>query len=206
MLFSNPSSSQTQQILRWHGVCECSLDTELHLAKAALLRVAPISQAVAAAVPAGCSCSDLDAYFNSSKKEIEISAILSIVANNEALVRKDARSRSDASHASGALGGRLRLIHEAVQRDWQVPLYRHGILDAWKSSANEAGDSTLVAAIGRFHELLAFRHWVAHGRYWLLKQNVAYVTSAQASSVVEKLQSALQDFCDRQGWPPFPSA
>jgi hypothetical protein len=205
VLFSNPAGTPAQRITQWHGVCDASLEAELDGARFALAQSIPFKAAIACALPIGSSLENVEAYFRSSKKEIEIAAILTIVANMEARVRLDAANRSKTPHANGLIGGRLRQLHDKARKTWQIPLYENGILDAWKMAAAAVAYPSLAIATGRFSALLQIRHWAAHGRYWALKRSIDSVTSAEASATVVQLANELDAFCRHQGWPPFPS-
>jgi hypothetical protein len=205
VLFTDPIRTHASQIKQWHGACEVSLNTELGITTRAVIQSHPVKPEIATAVGDGSSLKEIDAYFQSSKREIELAAIFTIIANMEARIRIDAMTRQQNLAANGILGGRLKIIHAKAKKPWQVPLYENGILDAWKLAARSLGDHDVAAAVGRLSELLKFRHWTAHGRYWLLKRNVADVTSGEASAIVQHIALALDGFCHRHRWPSFPA-
>jgi hypothetical protein len=205
MLFSDPSRTDPGSIVAWHKVCESGIDRELLEAKHAVIHARPLGTSAAEVITPHSTLNQIDAYFASSKREIEIAAILTLIASMEARIRLDAAFRSNNSSANGFLGGRLKILLAKSQRTWQVPLYERGILDEWKLAGNALGTPGLAMTIGSFSDLLKIRHWTAHGRYWLLKTNLEVTTSIQASNTILNLEKQMNQFCAASGWAPFPS-
>jgi hypothetical protein len=88
--------------------------------------------------------------------ESERQATMMLVASFEAWFQVDFHTRVQTRSPKDAVTARFR---EMWKSDDRVTV--EAILDVWKDETGEA------AKIGRMRQLVNFRHWLAHGRYWL---------------------------------------
>ena len=106
--------------------------------------------------------SDIDAWYDARRRELDRLTVLNLVASAEAAVKVDFFRR---------VGQKQKNKRALAYRAWHKTLSgakqlrpdfdEGGILDVLKSAL--VMDSTIV---GRYRECLRARHWVGHGRYW----------------------------------------
>ncbi|QWT21051.1 hypothetical protein KPL74_03325 [Bacillus sp. NP157] len=204
MLFSDPLAFRPIEVLHWRELCAAGLDRELAEAVNAGDRGALPGDLIRAAL-ATSPCQDIGEYFRSSQWELELSSAFSITAAMEGKLRLDAMQRASTAASSGPVGVRLKHLYSLARKDWAVPLYENGILDAWKHEAWSLGEASVCRAIGSYAPWLAIRHWIAHGRYWSAKHDSSRIMSLHASRVVDRLVIELDRFCELNGWPGFPA-
>ena len=114
----------------------------------------------------GMNFEELDGYFEGLLDEIDEQASLFIIAAAEAEIRVDFENRVVAKKPKGsAVTEAFRSI--AMLKGQRVPLEE--ILDVW---AREA--PSVKTDVSQFKGALKFRHWLAHGRWWIPKLGQRY--------------------------------
>ena len=105
---------------------------------------------------------EIDAHFVAEREELDRYAVVNLVAAAEAAIRLDYRDRIR-HNFKDALSKIYQNFHKglSVKAKVRPPFDESGILDQIKSS-------TLVPAhiVTTFRQVLRYRHWIAHGRYW----------------------------------------
>ena len=107
------------------------------------------------------------------------------------------------------LSGRLSVLFKSTSPSWKVPLYEGGILDEWKRYIqNEpnipvADRDRMIGDIGKYKELLPIRHWVGHGRYWLLQRAIKSYPPPSVARAIENLHGALAKAAGHGNLAPF---
>lgn len=157
-------------------------------------------------LPVGSTREELRAYFDACHREINLSSILYMVANAEARIRADATER--ASRKTDALGKGLARYYNSRSEPWKVPFKERGILDEWKMYARtqlqqSSHVDAWVQAIGNFTTPLDIRHWVAHGRYWTLRQSLSNKLVEDVARATSDLMDALRNLANAGNITPF---
>lgn len=96
--------------------------------------------------------------------ELKLQSVLLLAASLEATFQVDLRTRAGRKlndHFSTAL---RRLEKQAKKLNRRVEV--EDILDIWRS------ETGLAKPIGELKQVIAFRHWLAHGRYWTQKSGL----------------------------------
>jgi len=208
MLFDQPATLAPATIAEWHGICVAALDNE----RARILAAYSAGAIQSYSVPSGllgATKNEVNDYFDSCTQELDLSAVLNLVAAAEARIRLDAEIRKKQAPQC-ALAGRLAALFAAADKSWGVSLYENGILDAWKDHVGRLTDLSqsdrdrLRGAIGAFKDVLKLRHWVAHGRYWTLDRSIESYPPVSVFRVVSSLYAALDEAARLGGVPLFP--
>jgi hypothetical protein len=110
----------------------------------------------------GMTESEVEAYYDSQRRELDRLTVLNLVASAEATIRLDYFRRVD---------GWLKDSLARAYQKWHVTLSVNkrrrpdfdegGIRDVLKQA--HVMDNHVV---GRYRECLRPRHWIGHGRYW----------------------------------------
>jgi hypothetical protein len=108
----------------------------------------------------GMTVTEVNEHFAILSKEIELSFSLNAIAAIEAKFRIDYLERAT-DKLKDELSRRFREIFK--EKGKRVGLEEE-ILDGWKIHHPE-----YKALIGTYIQSLNFRHWIAHGRYWVPK-------------------------------------
>jgi hypothetical protein len=98
-------------------------------------------------------------------EELKLECIMTMTASIEATFQIDSRARARHKlndHVSTAL---RRHLKKMGKRNSRIEI--EDILDIWKQEL--AGGSQ---AIGNLKQVIEFRHWLAHGRYWQQKSGL----------------------------------
>lgn len=133
---------------------------------------------------------DLDRYFENLRAETELLATLDLIASVEAAIKVDYINRVEKRvKDNSALGDAFKALHKKKKE--RVSL-EDDILRIWKIH-----DLTTKSKIDDFEHVLDYRHWLAHGRYWVFKSKVPKNGGAppafiEAKNVADKLLSALR--------------
>ena len=97
------------------------------------------------------------------------------------------------------LARRLKLLNDNAEKDYRIPLYDEGIMEAWKTFVATItvlpakNRDRLLSAIGGLKGLQPLRHWIAHGRYWELPGGIKRYPPATVATDIKKLFDALRD-------------
>lgn len=95
--------------------------------------------------------------------ELDRQVVLMLVAGAEASLRTDFNDRVRQRRKDPLSRGFLRLVRDRKAKGGRgVKLDE--ILDLW---GREAGDPALKSAVAAMKKLLLYRHWLAHGGYWV---------------------------------------
>lgn len=126
--------------------------------------------------PIGTPLDEIVNYYQSCEAEINFSAILFLMSWVEATIRIDTKNRISDTKDNSALAKALRQLCKGYDITWKIPL-EEGILRTWQDIARKnyqtAECDRLISSIGDIKACFDFRHWVAHGRYWPLKNNAS---------------------------------
>ena len=154
-----PQRHTLDDVRNWHeGIIE-SLDAH----RAATLASFHGSSFVPASRFFGMTRDEIDEEFGSRREELDSLTILGLMASAEAAIREDYRRRV-AGARSDTLSKAYLVLHRGLPGNQRLrPSLEDDILDTLK-------DSGVVSrhVIGDFRDALRLRHWLAHGRYWLL--------------------------------------
>ena len=111
----------------------------------------------------GKSIDELDAYFEELIDEADKQACLFIIAPAEATIRRDFWNRVDGKRGKHTDPVNRTFCNIRNSRQVRERL-EEDILDTWSDAVPGA-----KSKIGVFKGALKFRHWLAHGRYWVPK-------------------------------------
>ncbi len=199
MLFDDPAALQPDDVLAWHELCSAGLQAE-RLETHRRLRVQAELPSYLNEILRGAAQAEVDEYFTSCQRELDLSAVLTLAASAEARLRRDATGRRG-PHGDD-LSKRLAVLRSNVSTDWRVPLYDNGIMEAWKSylqstpGVPDTERDQLVRTIGRFKTILDLRHWVAHGRYWKFTREITSYPPILVARQIDSLYDALRKIAD----------
>lgn len=94
--------------------------------------------------------------------ELNQHVVLSLSASAEATIRRDFLDRVK-RRGKDSVSKKFRdLDRKANRRRGGVRL--EDILDVWKGGVS---DRSMVSAVANLKKLFLYRHWLAHGRYWV---------------------------------------
>jgi len=113
----------------------------------------------------GYSTTELEEYFTNEIRELGITMCLNLIASIEAKFRKDYLKRAyDRNKDENSAF--LRKIYGEKNKYASL---EEDILEAWKMLQPSS-----KALISEYKGVLGFRHWLAHGRYWIAKLGRKY--------------------------------
>jgi hypothetical protein len=106
---------------------------------------------------------EIDAAFQEMTSELHHHLVLMLVASAEATLRTDALDRIR-RRRKDPVSRKLRTLYQAKKAQGKRALPLEEILNVWdfETPGNQA-----KAAIAQMKKLLKYRHWLAHGRYWV---------------------------------------
>jgi hypothetical protein len=206
MLFDDPSNLTPDEILDWLGLCSHGLELTRQEVRAAALSGA-LPPGIAAGSLVGLNLSEIEAYFDSCQTELDLFAVLALIASIEAKIRVDAGMRHLAK--GNQLSGRLSVLFSFSSPPWKVPLYDGGILDEWKRyiqnepSIPVSDRRRMIGDIGRYKDLLPIRHWIGHGRYWPLQRAIKSYPPHAVATAIENLHGTLVKAAGHGNLAPF---
>jgi len=125
----------------------------------------------------GMTLGELDRHFEGLLDEVDEQTSLFIIAAAEAEIRVDFENRVVRRKPKDSITRAFRDI--ATDRGERVPL--EDILDVWAEKVPSAKTD-----VSRFKGALVYRHWLAHGRYWVSKHGENYHPSG-LSLIIESL-------------------
>jgi hypothetical protein len=128
------------------------------------------------------SWSEVDAYLNSQRAELELLAMFELLATAEAILRIDFDRRATMKRKD-PLSRRFRQIR--AERTERVRL-DEDILEALRSEIQPA------SVVSEFRGALRLRHWLAHGRHWHPKMGRGYGPN-DVFDISQKLIDALPE-------------
>ncbi|HUY36440.1 MAG TPA: hypothetical protein VMV69_27130 [Pirellulales bacterium] len=107
--------------------------------------------------------------------DLDQSAVLLLVASFEATLQVDFHERVTRKKKDG--------VSKELRRLWSRNAPHHGltrwvtveeIVDVWRKHVGH------TALIGNFKQLVLYRHWLAHGRYWVQKSGLGDIDPFEA--------------------------
>lgn len=111
----------------------------------------------------GYTYEDLNNELNNRILELDHTVSLSLLASMEALFRLDYLARSK-NRKKDSLSKALRELYKKKKK--KVPLEDDGILDVWIEYTENDTKKRLLKDLKKSYK---YRHWLAHGRYWVAK-------------------------------------
>jgi hypothetical protein len=124
---------------------------------------------------------EINDYFDESRTELEHLVCLNLITATEAFLRADYSQRVKRRDKS-EIGRAFRGLNKS--KGAKISLEKH-IIDLWKSNTSNKSFSDLLG-------LLKYRHWLAHGRYWVPKLgrnysfDITYSISEKIIDIVSK--------------------
>lgn len=129
---------------------------------------------------------EVDQALADTRRELDDQVTMALIASYEAVLRTDfwawvSRTRK------GGLRSKFRALEQRYGD--KVPLEE--ILEKWASVTGK------TEAVGRMAQLVKYRHWLAHGRYWTQKSGIrptpeqAWDTGTVVFAVLPGLEDAL---------------
>lgn len=128
----------------------------------------------------GYTREEVEQFFDWQRAQLELLAMLQILATTEAIIRLEISMRIT-KRRKDELSRRLR----ELGRDGIGKIRLDSVLDAMK----DTGCSPKV--VGAFRSALNLRHWIAHGRYWVPKLGRRY-SPGDILDIASELISALR--------------
>ena len=111
----------------------------------------------------GMTAHEVERALRELAQELDHEVTLLLTASFEATFQVDFRRRL-ARKKKDRLSKKLRKLWRKYKRaKWVVV---EDILDVWQKETGH------VQAIGKLKQLIKFRHWLAHGRYWVQKSGL----------------------------------
>lgn len=130
----------------------------------------------------GLSVPEVRKRFLSDRSELEKTTVLSLITATEADFRVDYLSRVQARKKDNI----SKVFRQLFREKRQFAALDKDILRVWRNS-----DRELESVTNTFIEALKYRHWLAHGRYWLNKVNKSY-TPENVYLICENLLNAIR--------------
>ncbi|MFA6220945.1 MAG: hypothetical protein WC647_01385 [Desulfomonilaceae bacterium] len=109
---------------------------------------------------AGCSATELESELQACLEEIDRTSTLSVLSAIEAIFRIDYLERCYTKKKDPI----SRVFRQLYKEEGPRVSFEKHILSVWEREAT--GASIIIA---RLKNVFKYRHWLAHGRYWVLK-------------------------------------
>jgi len=208
MLFDQPATLEPDDVLDWHALCSAGLARERIDADLLLESATRVPEYLSKNLPVGSTKLDIDQFFKLCQQELDLCTVLTLIAAAEARVRLDMSARLNKGKAD-FLATRFRELRSRVEKEWNVPLYDDGILDAWKTYVGTLGGwsqkdrGRQLSAIGGLKAALPVRHWAAHGRYWQIKRDIQSYPPIAVARTIEALYVSLREIANYGGLMAF---
>lgn len=117
----------------------------------------------------GMSGEELDSYFEEILQEVDVQASLFILAATEATIRVDFLSRVYEKRKDTVSRDFRQLYVSRCDHNKIMVRLEEDILDTWAEQRPETKSD-----IGSLKGAMKYRHWLAHGRYWVPKIGQRY--------------------------------
>lgn len=132
--------------------------------------------------------SKVEEIYAKQRTELEHQVVLMLTASFEAIFQVDFRDRVE-NRRRDDLSKALRDFHKRLQRRKRGSgrASFEELLDIWKAHTGNA------QAIGQLNQLVQYRHWLAHGRYWNQKSGLSLVDPFEATQRGRQVLDALRD-------------
>ncbi len=128
----------------------------------------------------GMNLTELDAYFENLFDEADQQACLFLIASAEATIRVDFHERVNEKRKDHVSRVFRDICNSRRGHDKTKVRLEEDILDTWASEITRA-----KTAVGTFKGALKFRHWLAHGRWWVPKLGRKYDPSGIVQIVMD---------------------
>lgn len=126
------------------------------------------------------SIDEVEEFFAARLDETDRQACLFLVASAEAALRVDFLQRVYDRKKDAVSSGFRNIYRNACNHSRLKVRLEEDILDTWASNNPEA-----KSRIGEFRGTLNYRHWLAHGRYWVPKIGRQYDPSGLLRIITE---------------------
>jgi hypothetical protein len=179
----DPDPQSIDAALDWHTAI---VDSVLAHRAATLAAFHTGAQRIASAF-FGMTYADIDAFFVAERAEVDAQAIVTIIAAAEAAIRADYRERVQDVYRDALSQAYLELHHKLPNHERARPPFDEGgILEKLKDSG-----TVQAHVVTQFRDMLRQRHWIAHGRYWLLNLAANYHEPEDVHAAASVLLAAL---------------
>lgn len=139
---------------------------------------------------------ELNAAFREAEQELEQQVVLLLTASAEAAVRTDFLLRVK-RRGKDHVSKRFTALEQQRKARGKPGVKLELILDAWKREV----PPTAGQAIDRLQKLLVYRHWLAHGRWWVEKRSGLYHPDAyEAWGILRSVLNKLPGFPGMPEW------
>jgi len=129
---------------------------------------------------------EAQALLGQMNAELKQQGVMLLTASLEATFQVDLQLRV-ARKLKDPVSRRLRRLHRAAERsDRRIEVEE--LLDAWKKETGNA------SALGQLRQVIGYRHWLAHGRYWEQKSGLTYLDPGDVWDRWERVRDLLPDF------------
>lgn len=153
MMLSLSGKEQTlSDVWRWYDEINSTLENRKLSVKKAMLSGAPVPE-----IFVGMTGKEIDSHFQILQSELEYSVSLAMIAATEAAFFVDYWERVG-NKRKDSFSKMLKRSYQHVSR----PQFDK-LLKKWRVTF-----SFCSKEVSEFKSLLNYRHWLAHGRYWML--------------------------------------
>ena len=178
MMLSLSGKEQTlHEVWQWYDEINSTLNDRKLSVKKALLSGVPVPEMFV-----GMTGSEIDSHFRFLQSELEYSVCLSMIAATEAAFFVDYWERVG-SKRKDSFSKMLKRSYQHVSR----PQFDK-LLKKWRVTFNFCSKE-----ISEFKNLLNYRHWLAHGRYWILNAGRAAYPPSLVFSSIENMMDCLSN-------------
>ncbi len=125
----------------------------------------------------------VDATLESMRRELDSQFALMVVAAYEALLMLDANARGNGPRRIRLAREFRTLLRKGNKAGRRVTLEE--VLETWGGSSISRGP------IGNFKQIYQFRHWLAHGRYFVQRSGLASLDPSTADDRGKALLKSL---------------
>ena len=149
------SSPRIDEAWSWYSTSAQALAAYMQTIKASI-----VDKRVVCPDFVGFSLNDVDQHFSRQQEELELMAVLALLIAAEGELRRDYWTRVY-ERRKDELSRHFREVYK--DRGKRVSLEQH-ILEGWRRYRPETRSS-----VNQFTAALRYRHWLAHGRYWVAR-------------------------------------
>ena len=114
--------------------------------------------------------------------EHELEATLAFVASVEGLLRHDMMNNR---RPKGELKKKFQALRKAAEDAGRRGVRLDDLLDLWKTETEQPGP------FGQFQDVVTYRNWLAHGRYFLMPQAAERWDLGQVVSLTVRMLEAI---------------
>jgi hypothetical protein len=166
------------EIWSFYSACRSSLFAERSAVLATMLDGGKIPEEFL-----GMSRKEVEECFSQYLDELELLISLDLLASAEATIRSDYYLRAQ-QRLKDSISLKYREVHKKKNPPKRPDLYKD-LLSIWMRFRPE-----LQRVINEFNSAFRFRHWIAHGRYWVFKSGRRY-SPEDVYAITEELLKAM---------------